>query len=56
MQINEVMKRVHTLEVDHDADGWPAVRMRDLTMLRDAGFVQPSAEVDRASGSGRTQS
>jgi hypothetical protein len=34
MQINEVMKRVHTLERDHDADGWPAVCMRDLTMLR----------------------
>ena len=34
MQINEVMKRVHTLEADHDADGWPAIQMRDLTVMR----------------------
>lgn len=34
MQIDEVMKRVHMLEADHEADGWPAIQMRDLIVLR----------------------
>jgi hypothetical protein len=34
MQIDEVMKRVHMLEADHGPDGWPAIQMRDLTVLR----------------------
>lgn len=34
MLINEVMARVHALEADHGPAGWPAVQMRDLTVLR----------------------
>lgn len=34
MLIDEVMKRVHMLEADHDVDGWPAIQMRDLIVLR----------------------
>lgn len=34
MLINEVMARVRALEADHGPAGWPAVQMRDLTVLR----------------------
>lgn len=28
------MKRAHMLEADHGPDGWPAIQMRDVTILR----------------------
>jgi hypothetical protein len=34
--ISDVLKRVHTLEADHGPDGWPAIQMRDLIVLRGA--------------------
>ncbi len=33
-EIDDVMRRVHILEAGHDMDGWPAVKMRDLTLMR----------------------
>ena len=33
-EIDEVMRRVHSLEADHSIDGWPAVQMRDLVLMR----------------------
>lgn len=32
-EIDEVMRRVHTLGADHSLDGWPAVQMRDLVLM-----------------------
>ena len=34
MLINEVMARVHALEAGHGPSRWPAVQMRDLTVMR----------------------
>ena len=34
MEIDEVMKRAHLFEADHGPDGWPAIRMSDVTILR----------------------
>lgn len=34
--ISDVLKRVHALEADHQPDGWPAIQMRDLIVLRSA--------------------
>ena len=32
----DLIKRLRLLEQDHEPDGWPAVRMRDITALLDA--------------------
>ena len=32
--IRDVLKRARLLEADHDEDGWPAIQMRDVTILR----------------------
>ena len=32
----KLVKRMRSLEADHEPDGWPAVRMRDITALCDA--------------------
>lgn len=32
----EIVGRLRLLEQDHEPDGWPAVRMRDITALLDA--------------------
>lgn len=32
----ELLGRMRLLAMDHDPDGWPAVRMRDITALCDA--------------------
>ena len=32
----ELIERLRLLEQDHEPDGWPAVRMRDITALLDA--------------------
>lgn len=42
--MEELLKRMRLLEVDHEPDGWPSVRMRDITALLD--------EVDRRFGIG----
>lgn len=34
--LTELIERMRLLEVDHEPDGWPAVRMRDITALVDA--------------------
>ena len=34
MNIDEVMRTAHVLEADHGPDGWPAIRMRDVTAMR----------------------
>lgn len=31
----ELIERMRVLECDHDPDGWPAVRMRDISAMRD---------------------
>lgn len=31
----ELVERLRLLEQDHEPDGWPAVRMRDITALLD---------------------
>lgn len=31
-----LIERLRLLEQDHEPDGWPAVRMRDITALLDA--------------------
>ena len=33
-EIDEVMRRVHSLEADHSIDWWPAVQMRELVLMR----------------------
>lgn len=33
--VEELLNRMRLLEVDHEPDGWPAVRMRDITALVD---------------------
>lgn len=33
---NDLIERLRLLERDHEPDGWPAVRMRDITALLDA--------------------
>ena len=33
--IDETIQRMRLLEIDHAPDGWPAVRMRDITALLD---------------------
>lgn len=35
-ELSELLGRMRTLVADHAPDGWPAVRMRDLTALCDA--------------------
>jgi hypothetical protein len=35
MMVEELLNRMRLLEVDHEPDGWPAVRMRDITALVD---------------------
>lgn len=32
----ELVQRMRSLEADHEPDGWPAVRMRDISALCDA--------------------
>lgn len=32
----DLIERLRLLEQDHEPDGWPAVRMRDITALLDA--------------------
>lgn len=32
----ELIDRVRTFEIDHKPDGWPAIRMRDISALADA--------------------
>ena len=34
--MRELIERLRVLEQDHEPDGWPAVRMRDITALLDA--------------------
>lgn len=34
--MRELIDRLRVLEQDHEPDGWPAVRMRDITALVDA--------------------
>ena len=34
--MDELIERLRLLEQDHEPDGWPAVRMRDITALLDA--------------------
>ena len=34
MSIDEVMRTAHVLEAEHGPDGWPAIRMRDVTAMR----------------------
>ena len=33
MNAAEIIRRVRVLEVDHEKDGWPAIRMGDVTAL-----------------------
>lgn len=33
---DELIKRMRTLEIDHEPDGWPAVQQRDISALCDA--------------------
>ena len=35
MNVAEIIRRVRVLEVDHDKEGWPAIRMGDVTALAD---------------------
>jgi len=32
----ELIERVRSLEQDHAPDGWPAIKMRDVSALADA--------------------
>ena len=34
--MDDLVERLRLLEQDHEPDGWPAVRMRDITALLDA--------------------
>lgn len=34
MHIDDVMRRAHRLEADHGPDGWPAIQMGDITIMR----------------------
>ena len=34
-EIDEVLERMKLLEIDHSPDGWPAIRMQDVTAMRD---------------------
>ena len=42
----DLIERLRLLEQDHESDGWPAVRMRDITALLDA-LEALRAEVER---------
>ena len=39
--MRELIERLRVLEQDHEPDGWPAVRMRDITALLDALDAAP---------------
>lgn len=45
----ELVERLRLLEQDHEPDGWPAVRMRDITALLDA-IEAAQADVERLDG------
>lgn len=36
IDIDQLVARMRTLEVDHQPDGWPAVQTRDISALCDA--------------------
>jgi len=36
MNINQLIEKMRVLETDHDPDGWPAVRMSQISTLCDA--------------------
>lgn len=38
--IAEILQRVRTMEADHDPDGWPAIRMRDVREMADVIIAQ----------------
>jgi len=41
---DDLVERLRLLEQDHEPDGWPAVRMRDITALLDALDAQQGGE------------
>jgi hypothetical protein len=45
--IQELIERVRLYEQDHAPDGWPAIKMRDVSALADAIEAQ-QAELDHA--------
>ncbi len=36
MNHQELIERMRGFEIDHDPDGWPAIRMRDISAMCDA--------------------
>jgi hypothetical protein len=47
--IRELVERMRCLELDHEPEGWPAVRMRDITALLDA-LGTSNSQVARLAG------
>ncbi len=41
----DLIERLRLLEQDHEPDGWPAVRMRDITAILDAFEAARDAEM-----------
>jgi len=47
---DKLIKRMRTLEIDHEPDGWPAIRMRDISALCDA-VERANLELERLQAS-----
>lgn len=46
MNITDLIKQIQQLDKDHEPDGWPAIRMKDLTILADE-IVSLSDKVEK---------
>lgn len=40
MNITELIERMRVFEADHEPDGWPAIRMREVSALCDSLLAQ----------------
>ena len=41
--VKDLVDRLSVYEIDHEPDGWPAIRMRDVSALCDAVMYLASA-------------
>jgi hypothetical protein len=46
--MQELIEQVRTLQIDHEPDGWPAIKLRDVTCLADALVVSQAAQAEMA--------
>lgn len=44
-----LIERMRAFEADHAPDGWPCIRMRDITALCDAVEAATAAALDKSS-------